>query len=475
MKPTSEVYQANMESPFRRPSHIRITLTSDGVDYVFADNAVLSATRTQDVDPLSRRLPTESFEFTVADFDQVYNPSNPTGRWAATDENAPVMVEYGYEAGGEIEWLDPDYYELDGRPEASSNQASFKASSHLRHLTNKFYKYSLGVLTFYGLAEAILTDAGVTDYEIDESLENYEMNAVVPIDTHANLLQMVAHAMGCALYTQGTTIHIKKLDFTEASIEGSPITLRSIALGGDVVTKTEPLYKVQAYKYNYTNDLVMGTVFKALIDVDGELDFHCEFTQAASNTFAQISSGGTISNYTAYARAADFKISGTGTFTVTVGGYLINTSTDMAEAVASLNVNGGTDVENNPLITNDSTRSALMFRTAQYLLLRITHTIEYRGAPEYEALDGVLFSTFYGTNAEGMILKHTLNFNGALSGELIIKSISENRISNAILYDDWNAQVLDSRGKEILVLGLEPYYSAYNYIEMDDFITEVLG
>lgn len=475
MKPTSEAYQANMESPFRRPSHIRITLTSDGTDYVFADNAVLSATRTQDVDPLSRRLPTESFEFTVADFDQIYNPSNPTGRWAATDENAPVMVEYGYEVGGEIEWLDPDYYELDGRPEAASNQATFKAVSKLRHLTTRFYKISLGVYSLKGLAEAIFADAGIIDYDIDDSLENIETNAPIPIDTHANLLQMTAHAGGCALYTQGTTIYIKKVDISEVEVEGSPITLRSIALGGDVVTKTEPLYKVQATKYNYTNDLVMGVVFKALIDVDGELQYHCEFSQPASNTFAQISSGGTISNYTAYARAADFTITGTGTFTITVAGYLINTNTDIAEAVVSLNVNGGIDSENNPLITNESARSLMLFRAAQYLLLRMTHTIEYRGAPEYEALDGVLFSTFYGTNAEGFVLKHTLEYNGALSGEMIVKSVSENRISNAILYDDWNAQVLDSRGKEILVIGLEPYYSDYNYIEMDDFVTEVLG
>lgn len=469
MKQTSETYKVRMAESFRRRSYLRVTVEGSGQTYYFEDNIISGATKNSDVDPLSRKLPIESFDFSIIDFSGEYDPSNPSGKWKAIDENAEISVEFGFNTGDAIEWLDPDIYLLTGRPSFSNGLATFNATSRLRHLTNKYYKGTEGVHTLYELAEDVLQDAGVVNYNIDSSLLGITTTAALPIDEAQNLLQMIAHAGCCALFTVGDTITIAPV--TDAGLEFSsvPISLRDIASDGDAISKNEPLRSIKVNKYNYIASASEEVISENTIEINGTLDYHCEFNQAR-NISVTISAGGAISNLQVYSSAIDCTITGTGTFTVTVKGYPVSASSDVL--VQTINAFGGEDTESNPIVTDDANQINMIYTIAAYLELRTTQTLNYRGSPELEALDGVYIEGTSGY-APGLILQNKIQYDGAISGQMIVKRLDET--SGAQLYDSDDQEIMDSSGNALWVIGTEPYYSEYTGDEMDAFVSSVLG
>ncbi len=118
-------------------------------------------------------------------------------------------------------------------------------------------------------------------------------------------------------------------------------------------------------------------------------------------------------------------------------------------------------------------QSALIYQVANYLQYRLTHTVRYRGNPELDALDGIYMQTIYDSFISALVLTHTINFNGAISGVLVLKSLSE--ITNVYLYDSSNVIVEDQLGDAISIIGTADYMSEYSLSEIDSFITEVIG
>lgn len=476
MKETTEAYRSGMEQSFRRRSRLRVVLDAEPEPYVFEDDVIISASRTEDVDPISRRLPTETFSFSAADFAGEYNPANPEGKWLAIDENARIGVQFGFDTADGTEWLSADTYYLDGRPAVSAGVATFSASSILSRMTKRYYKARMGNRTLRQLAESIFSDSGIpmTGYSIDTALGGIETTGVLPIDTAANLLQTIAHAGGCALYTRDGVVTMKRINTEAMQYDDLVLTKRSIALGGDEVSKTEPLYKVQAYRYTYRAGSEATVLYQATVDVEGEVSYHCEF-EAANDTAITVSEGATISGEQHYARAIDCTIEGSGTFTVTVTGKKLSVTYDIAESLAGADEGGGTDTENNPLITTETARNELIYRSVQYLSRRLTHTVAYRGNTEIEALDGLYFASVGGGYTAALVLASTIEYNGAVSGTLILKSVTEGAGTDAALIDADGEHVNDETGQPVLVIGAEPYESDYTAEEMDDFCGEVIG
>lgn len=210
--------------PFRRP---RLEYVLYGVMKEFTNDKIVSTIQQHDVDPLSRRLPNETFSFTVFDYEREYDPDNPSGIYSYIDVKSPVSIQFGHElADGKIEWIKADKYLLDSKPVIKNNQATFPSSGLLGTLTDTFYKSKLGQKNFYDMAEEVLTDAGLTPTElgtnpwvIDESLKDMYTTAALPIDTHAHCLQLIAHACRCRLFTDDdNVIHLKPFGVTAVGI-----------------------------------------------------------------------------------------------------------------------------------------------------------------------------------------------------------------------------------------------------------------
>lgn len=201
--------------PYRRP---RLENVLYGLNVQFVNKDIVSTQQKHDVDPLSRRLPTETMQFTILDYEHKYDPDNPAGIYAYVDKNSPIEIQFGYELpDGSVEWLKPDNYVLNAKPSAQNNQATFNGTGLIGSLTGTFYKSKLGSKSLYNMAEEVLLDAGLTlteqgtnPWEIDEALKDMFTTAALPIDTHMNCLQLIAHAACCRLYTDDDNIiHIR--------------------------------------------------------------------------------------------------------------------------------------------------------------------------------------------------------------------------------------------------------------------------
>ena len=474
MKQTSENYQVKMADQCRSRSHIRVTLISSGQSYFFNDDQISSAVKANEVDPLTRRVPKETFTFSIFDFAGEYNPSNPSGKWSSMDENAEIKVEFGFDvSNGVTEWLAPDFYYLDAKPTVSGGIATFKSSSKLCKLTNTYYKGVYANSNLYDLAIAVLTDAGISsnNYYVDSSLSSMATNAPIPVSSHINCLQLIAHAARCTLRTVSGVIKVEPFDLSITPSEFI-IGLDSIQANGDTISKIETLYKVEANLYVYTPDAESSVLSTFIIDATGETPCHIEYPISTDQTIT-VDGAATISNINVYASAADFTLDGTGSFSVTVTGKKISTSVSTTESIISLNTNGSTDSEKNQLITTAALQFSLIYHVANYLQFRLTHTVKYRGNPELEALDAIYFATIYGTYISALVLSHTITFNGAISGSIILKSISE--ISDTYLYDSTPEIVLDSQDERVSVIGVSDYQSEYSTEDMNDFIEEVIS
>lgn len=210
--------------PYRRP---RLENVLYGLNVQFVNKDIVSTQQKHDVDPLSRRLPTETMQFTILDYEHKYDPDNPAGIYAYVDKNSPIEIQFGYELpDGSVEWLKPDNYVLNAKPSAQNNQATFNGTGLIGSLTGTFYKSKLGSKSLYDMAEEVLLNAGLTlteqgtnPWEIDEALKDMFTTAALPIDTHMNCLQLIAHAACCRLYTDDDNIiHIRPFGVTVIGI-----------------------------------------------------------------------------------------------------------------------------------------------------------------------------------------------------------------------------------------------------------------
>lgn len=210
--------------PYRRP---RLEGVLYGVMKVYGNDKVTETKESHDVDPLSRRLPKESFTFTILDYEHEYDPDNPIGVYKFVDAQSPISVRYGYELpSGEVEWLKPDKYLLDGKPTVQNEKATFSATGLIGSLSGTFYKSNLGRKNFYDMAEEVLKDANLTlteqgtnPWDIDPALKEMFTDAVLPIDTHMNCLQLIAHACRSRLFTDDDNIiHIRPFGVTVVGI-----------------------------------------------------------------------------------------------------------------------------------------------------------------------------------------------------------------------------------------------------------------
>lgn len=211
----TSVYGLQIDMTIPLPTHrLRLEEVMYGIAKTYTNDDIISIKQSIDVDPLSRRLPTESLEFTIYDPNHEYDPSNLAGIYAYINKNAPIQVQYGYTLpDGTVEWLVPDTYSLSDIPTFQRSQVKFKAVGLIETLTDKYYKSKLGTKSLYDMAVDVLEDAnlaptsqGTDPWDVDESLKTMYSTAVIPITTHKEALQLIAHAAGCRLYTDDENI-----------------------------------------------------------------------------------------------------------------------------------------------------------------------------------------------------------------------------------------------------------------------------
>lgn len=195
------------------------------------------------------------------------------------------------------------------------------------------------------------------------------------------------------------------------------LTLAAIKQDTIVTTKLDKLRNVTVAEYSYTKgDSNTTKLYEATTD---EEFLHIEY-QLASDITITVTGGSAISSQV-YSRAADIVLT-TGTKTIVVEGISINEGSVVH--TYQYGSSGEDDVEENKLITNKAMADAHAAHVATYLQLRNTYDAAYRGSPELEAGDIISLQTLYDNVVYGIVLVDTINFNGALSGQLKVKGLA---------------------------------------------------
>lgn len=190
----------------------------------------------------------------------------------------------------------------------------------------------------------------------------------------------------------------------------------TISENSQICTKTDELREISVAMFSYHSDGATQTLFEGTVT---DTNFHVDFNNPSTNIKVSVS-GGSIVKQEIFARAVDLVLSA-GTKTVTITGERMSEVKDVR--VTQVNQNGEVDEEKNPLISNETMRSALRDHIIKYLALRNTYDVEYRGNPEIEVGDLIQTQTNYTSELDALVLVDELSFKGSLSGKLKVKGV----------------------------------------------------
>lgn len=233
----------NWNVPYRR---VRIEKVLIGHSLTFTKQDLLNYKHEQNGDLLSGSLPKNSIEFTLDNSDGRWNPNNPTGMQQYLTERQKLVVRYGLEANGTIEWIDAGtFYLAEWNAPSNGLEAHFVARDVFEFLINSDMK---GASVGGNLAHIVRWASNVllpddVEFDIDGVLENTPFVALDLQEsvTAAEIVQKCANAARCVLrYDRKGILHIEPLNTAFADYK---IPL-SLSYTHPEVTLLKPLKKV---------------------------------------------------------------------------------------------------------------------------------------------------------------------------------------------------------------------------------------
>lgn len=403
--------------PYRRA---RVSAIQIGANLVYAKNNIISYSHSQEVDPISSSLPKSEISFSIDNVDDSFNPNNLGSLAKYLIERQEVKVRYGYKLGTQVEWIDSGTFYISGWDAPQNGlSADFTARDLLEFMTDTYYlgTYTPDGTSLYDLAESVLIDAGLpldetgsVKWVIDEKLKNVYTTAPLPIDTHANCLQMIANAGMCVIYQDRNGIlHIETLSYVESDYSISLFNSYSKS----EITLSKPLKQVEVPCYSYSVASEISELYKGKVYVDGTMDVLVTYSNPATNVTASVS-GGTLNSASYSSNACVLNITAAGNVTIKVSGNTLSSST--ATVSVTSDTKGETISVDNPLITSHERATAVAQWVESYMKNRMVLTSSWRADPRLDALDIVDNENVYNTN-KVLMTSVVYSYNGTFKGE----------------------------------------------------------
>ena len=393
--------------PYRRA---RITAIQIGTDLIYGKKDIITYSHSQESDPISSSLPVSKISFSINNVDDSFNPNNLDSLAKYLIERQEVKVRYGYKLGDKIgdkigdnvEWIDAGTFYL-SEWDAPQNglSADFTASDLLEFMRGNYYYgvYNPNGTSLYDLAERVLLDAnlpldesGTVKWVIDTKLKNIYTTAPLPIDTHANCLQMIANAGQCVIYQDRNGIlHIETMSYVETDYS---INLFNSYSKSDI-TFSKPLKQVDVPCYSYSKAVEISELYNGVVNVNGTLDVLVTYSTTATDVTAVVS-GGTLNSVAYYSNACVLNITAKGDVNIVVRGYELSSSSATISVLSS--TSGETVSVNNPLITSHDVAIAVAEWVESYMKNRMVLTSDWRADPRLDVLDIVTNENAYNSN-----------------------------------------------------------------------------
>lgn len=393
-----------------------------GVYKIFSKSDLISYNCSYMSDPISAELPKSEMSFSINNIDELYNPYNTEGLSKYLMERQEIDVKYGYKLDNGVEWIKGGkFYISEWNAEQNGLSADFKARDLLEFMTGTYYKglYNANGKSLYDLAEEVLQDAdlpvnsdGTVKWVIDDSLKTMYTVAPLPVDTHANCLQMIANAGGCVIYQDREgTLHIKQISLNSSGTNDYAVTYFNSYSKSDL-SLSKPLKQVDVPCYSYSKAAEISELFNSTMNISGTTDVIITYSGTAVDVTATVS-GGTLNKATYYSNACVLNITASGNVTMIVKGYSLEQSSVQITTTSGLT--GETVSVDNPLITSQERAIAVGAWVETYMRNRMTLSSEWRADPRLDALDIVDNENDYGIN-KVIMTNVQYSYNGAFRG-----------------------------------------------------------
>jgi len=406
-------------SPRRRARIARIHL---GLSITYEKRDLFGTfTHSQEVDPLSAKMPKMSLKFSINNVDDSYNPYNQTGISKYLAERQEIQVRYGYRIGSGVEWIPGGTFYLSGWDAPQNGlYANFEARDILEFMNGIFMKgvYRPSGISLKALAEEVLLDAGLPEREdelppwkLHESLDDIYTVAPLPLVRHSECLQMIANAAECVMY-------VDREGFLR--IEPAPTSMTDYRVDNfnsykrPEVALTKPLKQVDVSYYSFVVDAEVKEIYKGQLSVSGTETIQITYSNPAVETVATVE-GGTLVSATYYTNACELEITASGVVEITIVGKELKTS----EAIVTVSTGepvGETQSVKNKLITSQSRAIAVGNWVKEYLTNRRIVSFDWRADPRLDALDKIMVQNKFGISPL-RVTEFTITYNGAFKGK----------------------------------------------------------
>lgn len=424
---TEEVFEGATDltitvySMLKPQTRLRIFNIKFGYGLVFDNDDVLDATLTSYVSPIAENVPQFDFSVRLTNYDKYFNVDNPDSAVNFLETGQEVKVTYGYQLpdSDEIEWVDGAVMYC-SQWSSDDNAAVISAQDIFRNMEGEYYKGVVGNISYYELATRVFADAGISEYEIDNSLQTMYTSNPLPRVSHKEALQMISNATRCVL-TVDRAGTIKIVPHTE--MYGTPVDFRMERLdmlSSPNAIKQELVKDVTVPRYVYQeggeeltllSEEITATagMVQTFYFTDPSYGYRATFNESATNVWF-VASG-------AYYITLKFLIAGTYQLDIYGSKYQIIQS-NYREVI---NSHGKSVLWENPLISDATMASALVSWLGEYYASKIEYEYQTRGNPELDTSDVIYQDNDFVDDMKVILYRQTLGFNGAFSGNVTVR------------------------------------------------------
>lgn len=242
-----------------RDNRVRIYSIFFGQALFYTNEEIINTALTSYISPIAENIPQIDFKVQLKNYDKYFDFDNPESPVHFLKQGQKMIFTYGYmlPRAKQIEWL-PETTLFVSSWETDDNFVTINCQDVLRSLEDDFDQGVVDDKSYFELAEEILEDAGISHYNIDPFLQDFNTNNPVPKMKHKEALQLIANACNSTLsQNRNGDIEIKPNITAKKYLESN----------GETHFSTLNTTQIESEKYEYA---LFNTDFMSL---DGKMRF----------------------------------------------------------------------------------------------------------------------------------------------------------------------------------------------------------
>lgn len=452
-------FHAELDKQIRRRGYCQIVIyLSENETIQVDDYTIKSAEFVLRNDPMCRELPTEECIISLLDFEKIWHPDNPNGRYADAGSGDKVNIKFGIDTeSGSISWGPWLTFFLKSNPEWRDNVATFTGTRQLGRMISEFYK--IGSQETLGSIAVSAVEDGLANLGYDQQDMEYDVAsdlAYIPVVenttlegyTAANALMAVAFAGMKNLRTKfgGTNGIIELKDCLVSFPQKTNILIPLRDMFSAPVSERLPLIRneVVTYYKEPKDDAETTMVLQySGSEISGNDHVFLPADQPIIPTFFSVANATNVRGFI-FAKGTyrnGIEMWGINkqdpSLPITFDGYGKPILRTPATLTVPVNAAGTEDEKiDNPLVSELTGRDVARYRSDYLTNTRSKFQIDFRGNPAIEPLDLIRVELPYVGFAECIVLENRFKYSGGFSGSLIVRkldTVAENQeISSAV-------------------------------------------